>query len=115
MAVMTELYSQYLQYLLTLSQPQTQPQIEAAQLEAAQPETPPDQGGAGRAERREEEDRDLLDWLYLSSRLALLLSIVYFYSSITRLLIVLGLAGSFYAFQVSCFYINLEKNHPSFK
>ena len=114
MAVMTELYSQYLQYLLTLSQPQTQPQIEAAQLEAAQPETPPDQGGAGRAERRE-DDRDLLDWLYLSSRLALLLSIVYFYSSITRLLIVLGLAGSFYAFQVSCFHINLETNHPSLK
>merc|ERR1712045_878282 len=66
-------------------------------------------GGAGRAERREEEDRDLLDWLYLSSRLALLLSIVYFYSSITRLLIVLGLAGSFYAFQLGWWFAGREE------
>ena len=45
-------------------------------------------------------ERDILDWMYLSSRLVLLLSIVYFYSSIGRFVIVLCIGGLFYFYQV---------------
>ena len=46
-------------------------------------------------------DRDLLDWMYLLSRVVLLFSIVYFYSSITRFLVVAVLAGFVYLYQVT--------------
>ena len=47
-----------------------------------------------------DRDRDILDWMYLTSRVVLLLSIVYFYSSIARFLLVACLAGLVYLYQV---------------
>ena len=64
---------------------------------------PPDQvaDGEGRGEEDEGEGgEDLLDWIYQFSRGAILLSIVYYYSSLSRVLIVLGLAGLIYLHQV---------------
>ena len=70
-------------------------------LQANQQQQPPDQVADG--EDREEEDggEDLLDWIYQSSRVAIFLSIVYYYSSLTRVLVVLGLAALIYLHQVS--------------
>ena len=45
-------------------------------------------------------DRDLLDWMYLLSRVVLLISIVYFYSSISRFLLVAFIGGLVYLYQV---------------
>ena len=106
MAVMTELYSlylsQYLQYLQYLhSLYQDQPQMEANQLPEQEGEAviePEEDNGAG-------EDLDLLDWIYLSFRGVLLLSIVYLHTSLARLLIVIGLIGLIYLYQVLGFTI----------
>lgn len=38
----------------------------------------------------EEQNRDWLDWVYTVSRIAILLSIVYFYSSFSRFVMVMG-------------------------
>ncbi|XP_013402446.1 transcription factor mef2A [Lingula anatina] len=48
------------------------------------------QGGAMFQEEEEEENRDWLDWVYTLSRFSVLLSIVYFYSTLSRFLMVLG-------------------------
>jgi homocysteine-responsive ER-resident protein 1 with ubiquitin-like domain len=47
-------------------------------------------GGAMGAALEDEDNqqRDALDWLYIASRVLVLLSIVYFYSSLTRFLVV---------------------------
>lgn len=57
----------------------------------------------------ERGDRDLLDWMYLLSRVVLLFSIVYFYSSITRFLVVAVLAGLVYLYQVKIILIYRDK------
>lgn len=46
------------------------------------------QGGA--VQNEDELNRDWLDWLYTVSRAAVLLSIVYFYSSFSRFVMVIG-------------------------
>ena len=38
----------------------------------------------------EEHNRDWLDWVYAVSRAAILLSVVYFYSSFSRFVMVMG-------------------------
>ena len=48
-------------------------------------------------------NRDLLDWLYVMSRLVVLASIVYFYSSFTRFMVVAGVVGLLYLYQVCLF------------
>jgi len=101
MAVMTELYSlyitqylQYLQYLHTMSQaPQDMPEPDPHPPDGDRPVLEAEQdNGAG-------EDRDLLDWTYLTLRAVLLLSIVYFKSSLTSLAVVIGFAGLIYLYQ----------------
>ena len=42
------------------------------------------------APNEEEENRDWLDWVYTMSRTAILISIVYFYSSFSRFVLVMG-------------------------
>jgi len=61
-------------------------------------------GGGGMMEEEDmnagaDRDRDILDWMYLTSRFVLLVSIVYFYSSIARFLLVACLAGLVYLYQ----------------
>ena len=92
------LYLNYLQYILSQAHhhPQDHQEVQANQ-------EPPDQVADG--EGREEEDdgeggEDLLDWIYQFSRGAILLGIVYYYSSLSRVLIVLGIAGLIYLHQV---------------
>jgi hypothetical protein len=46
---------------------------------------------------------DLLDWLYVMSRLVVLASIVYFYSSFTRFLVVAAVVGILYLYQAGYF------------
>jgi len=46
---------------------------------------------------------DLLDWLYMMSRLVVLASIVYFYSSFTRFLMVAMVVGFLYLYQAGYF------------
>eukprot|EP00090_Calanus_glacialis_P026466 TRINITY_DN41677_c0_g1_i1.p1 TRINITY_DN41677_c0_g1~~TRINITY_DN41677_c0_g1_i1.p1 ORF type:complete len:365 (+),score=163.84 TRINITY_DN41677_c0_g1_i1:147-1241(+) len=67
-------------------------------------------GGGGPPALEEEQDpgigggnRDLLDWLYVMSRLVVLASIVYFYSSFTRFMVVAGVVGLLYLYQAGYF------------
>ena len=57
-------------------------------------------GGLMEDEPRAGAERDLLDWVYLSSRLVLLASVVYFYGSVARLILVGCIAILFYFYQV---------------
>ena len=89
------LYLQYLQHLLS--------QAHQPQQDLQDHQEPPVQVADRQEDREEEEEEvggDLLEWLYQFSRLAILLSIVYLYSSLSRILIVLGLAGLIYLHQV---------------
>ena len=52
-------------------------------------------------------NHDMLDWLYVMSRVVVLASIVYFYSNLTRFMIVAGVVGLLYLYQVS-FNLYLE-------
>jgi hypothetical protein len=56
--------------------------VEGAQAAARPAEAPNN--------NEEEENRDWLDWVYTMSRTAILISIVYFYSSFSRFVLVMG-------------------------
>lgn len=56
-------------------------------------------GGAPIDEDEDEGNRDWLDWLYTLSRFAVLLSIVYFYSTLGRFMMVFGLFVFVYLYQ----------------
>lgn len=62
---------------------------------------------AGEMDEEEEEgmgrNRDLLDWFYVMSRVLVLFSIVYFYSSFARFALVTGLGFLVYLYQVGFF------------
>jgi len=60
-------------------------------------------GGGAMFEDEEEEgrNRDWLDWLYVGSRLGVLLSIIYFYSTVGRFMLVFGF----------CFLLYILRNH----
>ncbi len=47
-------------------------------------------GGPVMDDDEEEENRDWLDWVYTFSRFAVLVSIVYFYSTLSRFIMVFG-------------------------
>lgn len=72
---------------------------------AAAPPAAVGAAGGGGAMFEEEEDegrnRDWLDWLYVSSRLGVLLSIIYFYSTVGRFMLVFGF----------CFLVYIVRNH----
>lgn len=48
-------------------------------------------------------NHDMLDWLYVMSRVVVLASIVYFYSNLTRFMIVAGVVGLLYLYQTGYF------------
>ncbi|XP_076869347.1 homocysteine-responsive endoplasmic reticulum-resident ubiquitin-like domain member 2 protein isoform X2 [Brachyhypopomus gauderio] len=68
------------------------------------------QGGAMLNE--DELNRDWLDWLYTVSRAAVLLSIVYFYSSFGRFLMVIGAVLLVYLHQAGWFPFRAEVQNP---
>lgn len=49
------------------------------------------------------QNRDWIDWIYFGSRLMVLLSIVYFYSTLARFLLVTGIGMAMYLWQVGFF------------
>jgi len=51
----------------------------------------------------EVDNRDWLDWFYWASRAIVLFSIVYFYSSFTRFILVLATAALMYLYQIGAF------------
>ncbi|XP_071758760.2 homocysteine-responsive endoplasmic reticulum-resident ubiquitin-like domain member 2 protein isoform X1 [Centroberyx gerrardi] len=62
----------------------------------------------GEVLNEEEQNRDWLDWVYTISRAAILLSIVYFYSSFSRFVMVMGAMLVLYLHQAGWFPFNLE-------
>ncbi|XP_073486622.1 homocysteine-responsive endoplasmic reticulum-resident ubiquitin-like domain member 2 protein isoform X1 [Aquarana catesbeiana] len=68
------------------------------------------QGGAVMNE--EEINRDWLDWIYTVSRAAILLSIVYFYSSFSRFVMVMGAMILVYMHQAGWFPFRQEEGQP---
>ncbi|XP_060757006.1 homocysteine-responsive endoplasmic reticulum-resident ubiquitin-like domain member 2 protein isoform X3 [Neoarius graeffei] len=68
------------------------------------------QGGA--VQNEDELNRDWLDWLYTVSRAAVLLSIVYFYSSFSRFVMVIGAMLLVYLHQAGWFPFRMELQNP---
>ena len=113
LAVMQEMYAQYLahyyHYINTLATPpapdhRQEPAPVPAPAAAPQVAQVMNAGGGGAMEEeagRAGAERDALDWMYLSSRVVLLLSIVYFYSSLGRFVLVACIAGLVYLYQVT--------------
>ena len=61
-------------------------------------------GGLGAVEDDEEGgggQRDILDWFYVASRILVLFSIIYFYSSLARFALVAGVGLVLYLYQVT--------------
>ena len=96
-------------------QQQPQPQQPQPQQPQPQPAQQPNQNmqmnaGPGGAMMADDEDgnenprnRDWLDWLYMSMRALMLLSIVYFYSNTSRFLMVSVLGFILYLYQAGWF------------
>merc|ERR1719461_239159 len=61
--------------------------------------------------------RDILDWFYVASRVLVLFSIVYFYSSLARFALVAGLGLAVYLYRIGFFgqrnagQVNIELNN----
>ena len=129
LAAAQELYTQYMaayaEYMQLVSPtfsppadgapaPPTHHTFTPAPAPAPAPEAAPrhqmmNAGGGGAGGLMEDEpraggERDLLDWVYLSSRVMLLASVVYFYGSVARLVLVSCVAILLYFYQVSTTY-----------
>lgn len=83
-----------------LAQQQQQPQQQQQQQQPPRqnrPQQPPIE------DEEEANNRDWLDWFYWISRAAVLFSIVYFYSSFTRFILVISFAIFMYLYQIGLF------------
>jgi len=106
LALIQQMYSQYLaEYMRYTGVGESEgvppPVQDREQLVNAGGGPPPveDEGDVGAALGH----GDLLDWLYVMSRLVVLASIVYFYSSFTRFLVVAAVVGFLYLYQAGYF------------
>merc|ERR1719209_2533985 len=121
MAALQELYSQYvglyMQYLSgtaqgteyqhLVPQPPPQPEVqEAGQGEVQGVQAPgagmvmnAGGGGAVAADAGGDRNRDILDWVYVMTRVMLLFSVIYFHSSFWRLAFVAGLGFLVFLYQ----------------
>jgi len=120
MAVMQEMYSQYLeymQYMQTGVPPLPQPGLQRVVNEGERERAPVLNAGAGGQAFPDEDEeggnRDILDWLYLSIRVLILLSVVYFYSSFSRLILVAIIALVLYSLQAGLWqgYLQRERDN----
>ena len=91
---------------------QAAPQVPAMNGPGANPGNVVMNAGAGGMGAMEEEDedgmgmggqRDILDWFYVASRVLVLFSIVYFYSSLARFALVAGLGLAVYLYRIGFF------------
>lgn len=64
--------------------------VNPAPLEQPANQNPQMNAQGGAVQNEDELNRDWLDWLYTVSRATVLLSIVYFYSSFSRFIMVIG-------------------------
>jgi len=111
MAAMQEMYTQYLsQYMMYM---QTGTPVPQPDIQGVRNETEPGEGGrgaqvvmnaggGGQAFQDQDEpggNRDMLDWLYISIRILILLSVVYFYSSFSRFMLVAIICLFLYSLQ----------------
>jgi len=86
-----------------------QPAVAAADVEARPPQPeaqrrPPLAAVGGVAQDEDEEAglrgaRDWLDWIYIASRLAILLGVMYYYSSLSRFVLVTLIVAGIYLYQ----------------
>ena len=105
---------------------QAAPQVPAMNGPGANPGNVVMNAGAGGMGAMEEEDedgmgmggqRDILDWFYVASRVLVLFSIVYFYSSLARFALVAGLGLAVYLYRIGFFgqrnagQVNIELNN----
>jgi len=105
---------------------QAAPQFPAMNGPGANPGNVVMNAGAGGMGAMEEEDedgmgiggqRDILDWFYVASRVLVLFSIVYFYSSLARFALVAGLGLAVYLYRIGFFgqrnggQMNIEMNN----
>ena len=91
---------------------QAAPPVPAMNGQGANPANVVMNAGAGGMGAMEEEDedgigvggqRDILDWFYVASRVLVLFSIVYFYSSLARFALVAGLGLAVYLYRIGFF------------
>lgn len=125
MAVLEQMYAQYMaQYLNqpvfvspnatttnSVNSNLTAPEItHQPPLQEQAPVQPP----RVRPPEEEEEDvhnRDWLDWLYWFSRASIIFSIIYFYSTLSRFIIVIGLAILIHLYKIGMFnFVNHRNN-----
>jgi len=121
LAALQELYSQYVglymqylsgsapgtQYQHLVPQPPEQPEVqEGAQGEVQGVQAPgagmvmnAGGGGAVAADAGGDRNRDILDWVYVMTRVMLLFSVIYFHSSFWRLAFVAGLGFLVFLYQ----------------
>ncbi|XP_062842156.1 homocysteine-responsive endoplasmic reticulum-resident ubiquitin-like domain member 2 protein [Trichomycterus rosablanca] len=119
-------YMQYRAAAMAASQtppPAASPRPPDAPVRAPAPDPAPDdrpperiprmnaQGGA--VQNEDEPNRDWLDWLYTVSRVAVLLSIVYFYSSFSRFVMVIVAVLLVYLHQAGWFPFRPELQNPA--
>ncbi|KAK3515803.1 hypothetical protein QTP70_033652 [Hemibagrus guttatus] len=86
--------------------------VNPAPLEQPANQNPQMNAQGGAMQNEDELNRDWLDWLYTVSRAAVLLSIVYFYSSFTRFIMVIGAMLLVYLHQAGWFPFRVELQNP---
>ncbi|KAF5890401.1 homocysteine-responsive endoplasmic reticulum-resident ubiquitin-like domain member 2 protein, partial [Clarias magur] len=86
--------------------------VNPAPLEQPANQNPQMNAQGGAVQNEDELNRDWLDWLYTVSRAAVLLSIVYFYSSFSRFVMVCGAMLLVYLHQAGWFPFRLELQNP---
>ncbi|XP_058233013.1 homocysteine-responsive endoplasmic reticulum-resident ubiquitin-like domain member 2 protein isoform X2 [Hemibagrus wyckioides] len=86
--------------------------VNPAPLEQPANQNPQMNAQGGAMPNEDELNRDWLDWLYTVSRAAVLLSIVYFYSSFSRFVMVIGAMLLVYLHQAGWFPFRVELQNP---
>lgn len=86
--------------------------VNPAPLEQPANQNPQMNAQGGAVQNEDELNRDWLDWLYTVSRAAVLLSIVYFYSSFSRFVMVIGAMLLVYLHQAGWFPFRVELQNP---
>ncbi|XP_065169186.1 homocysteine-responsive endoplasmic reticulum-resident ubiquitin-like domain member 2 protein isoform X1 [Atheta coriaria] len=112
-AFMQAYYTQYQYMNMNFRQNYTnQPQDVPGEAPVAQPQPPAPPAAANLPRDNPELNRDWLDVFYMLSRTMIFISIVYFYSSPVRCVVVVALAFSLYLYQIGFFRnVNINNNN----
>lgn len=82
------------------------------QRQAANPNMVMNAQGGAVLDDEDENNRDWLDWIYTFSRFGILMSILYFYSSVSRFLMVFGLFVLVYIYHMGWFRLQRRVQPP---